>query len=223
MTIEVNDVQFVVEVTEQVSAGVETNVVEIVYQGLQQQLLQDLQAQVDTLEDTVEAGFAAASGDLAPLIAQINGVEATTDALGISQGVEQAARIAGDNALSASMALIAPPLQADIDAEVIARIAADAGEVVARDLAIAAAVNPVNADVTILEGTIAGFSASISAIGSSQLVLEGTVAALDADFTVLDGSVAALSADVVDVNQAVIDLAVSVAALSNSYFPRGWA
>ena len=203
MTVELNQIEWTVEVTEQVAAGVETNVVEIKYQGYQMALLQALIFRVDELEDTIDEGLAGLTGDFAPLQIQIDAIEATVTALNSSLSAEVSARTAGDLAANAAIALVAPPLQAQIDAEPIARAAADAAEVVARNLAITAATAPLITDIDTLEGLVNGHTSSISALGATQVTLNADVVALDAAFDALVLDFAAWSADFTTVENAV--------------------
>jgi hypothetical protein len=213
MTVELNQIQWTVEVTEQSVAGVETNVVEIAYQGYQMALLQALTFRVDGLEDTIDEGLAGFSGNLGPLQIQIDAVEAVTDALSAGLSAETAARIAGDNAANAAIALVAPPLQAQIDAEPIARAAADAAEVVARNAAITAATGPIIAAADVLEGTVNGHTSSINSLGATQVTLNASFVTLQGEFDALSLEFAAWSADFTTVENAVAaETAVRIAA-----------
>ena len=184
-----SDYQFTVELNEQ------HNFVEIRYQGLNAVNLALLENRVTVVEEALDLSDTNTTGQINGILSSITALQNADTALGVADANETAARIAADAVLANNMTLIAPPLQANIDAEEAARIAADAAEVVARNAAISAATAPIISAANALEATVDGHTADIFSIGGMQTTLSGQFTALDAEFDALSAEFASWSAD----------------------------
>lgn len=159
----------------------EENLVEIRYEGVNATLLAALAADLVALEAAVAAGGGSTGIAIAALEADIAALQLQMTAVTSGLADEIARATAAEDVLTGTIADTFADVQSDITdavaAEAIIRLTADNAEVVARDAAIAAAVDPLGDLIDTLETNVGVLSSAVTAAQDDVAALTVDLAA----------------------------------------------